>query len=213
MNIVWQSALPPTLCAICVSVLYIQYSTVPQVSVSISAPAQGSRSRELIGATSADDRLLDTITALDAGYPADDREALRSFVVLHDVRRASTSPVFWWFTHLFWCARLATLNRYNQTSNLRRSYRLSLCQRRYCIQSRGTPEGETLHAVRLLRDAGQQGPATLSCNRQSLFFKPLPPLPFSVHKTQTQDDWPTALTTFCIPYFAHTLYASLYYCT
>ncbi|KAI9435744.1 hypothetical protein H4582DRAFT_620317 [Lactarius indigo] len=30
VNIVWQSALPPTLCAICVTVLYIQYTTVPQ---------------------------------------------------------------------------------------------------------------------------------------------------------------------------------------
>ncbi|KAH9068036.1 hypothetical protein EDB83DRAFT_674644 [Lactarius deliciosus] len=31
VNIVWQSALPPTLCAICVSVLYIQYTTVRQL--------------------------------------------------------------------------------------------------------------------------------------------------------------------------------------
>ncbi|KAH8988969.1 hypothetical protein EDB86DRAFT_1995003 [Lactarius hatsudake] len=40
MNIAWKSALPPTLCAICVSVLYIQYTTVRQVGTPISAPAR-----------------------------------------------------------------------------------------------------------------------------------------------------------------------------
>lgn len=32
-NIVWQSALPPTLCTICLSVFYVQYSTVRQTKV------------------------------------------------------------------------------------------------------------------------------------------------------------------------------------
>ncbi|KAH8988989.1 hypothetical protein EDB86DRAFT_2831753 [Lactarius hatsudake] len=56
-NIVWQSALPPTLCA----VLYIQFSSA----------------RQLAGATDADDRLH--VSALDADFPVDDRKALRSF--------------------------------------------------------------------------------------------------------------------------------------
>ncbi|KAH8988973.1 hypothetical protein EDB86DRAFT_400204 [Lactarius hatsudake] len=30
VNIVWRSALPPTLCAICIAVLFIQYTTAPQ---------------------------------------------------------------------------------------------------------------------------------------------------------------------------------------
>ncbi|KAI9448970.1 hypothetical protein BJY52DRAFT_1216092 [Lactarius psammicola] len=30
VNIIWQSALPPTLCAVCMSVFYIRYTTVPQ---------------------------------------------------------------------------------------------------------------------------------------------------------------------------------------
>ncbi|KAH9175781.1 hypothetical protein EDB89DRAFT_2066360 [Lactarius sanguifluus] len=38
VNIVWQSALPPTLCAICVSVLYIQYTTVPQDQLQLWMP-------------------------------------------------------------------------------------------------------------------------------------------------------------------------------
>ncbi|KAN0136622.1 hypothetical protein V8E53_005669 [Lactarius tabidus] len=38
MNIVWQSALPPTLCAICVSVLYIQYTTVRQTQLQLWMP-------------------------------------------------------------------------------------------------------------------------------------------------------------------------------
>ncbi|KAH9060676.1 hypothetical protein EDB87DRAFT_573725 [Lactarius vividus] len=38
VNIVWQSALPPTLCAICVSVLYIQYTTVRQDQLQLWMP-------------------------------------------------------------------------------------------------------------------------------------------------------------------------------
>ncbi|KAH9034528.1 hypothetical protein EDB84DRAFT_1486686 [Lactarius hengduanensis] len=30
VNIIWRSALPPTLCAICIAVLFIQYTTAPQ---------------------------------------------------------------------------------------------------------------------------------------------------------------------------------------
>ena len=90
MNIAWQSALPPTICAICVSILYIQYTTVRQVSAPIShlgllrilvrdsSPERGTLTFSF----------LDTITTLDAGCPADDREALRSFAVLHGVRCA-----------------------------------------------------------------------------------------------------------------------------
>ncbi|KAI9435746.1 hypothetical protein H4582DRAFT_620281 [Lactarius indigo] len=32
VNIVWQSALPPTLCAICISALYLRFSVAPEVS-------------------------------------------------------------------------------------------------------------------------------------------------------------------------------------
>ncbi|KAH8988356.1 hypothetical protein EDB92DRAFT_1031495 [Lactarius akahatsu] len=38
VNIVWQSALPPTLCAICVSVLYIQYTSVRQDQLQLWMP-------------------------------------------------------------------------------------------------------------------------------------------------------------------------------
>ncbi|KAH9162354.1 hypothetical protein EDB89DRAFT_2026150 [Lactarius sanguifluus] len=34
-NIVWQSALPPTLCTICLSVFYVQYSTMRQTNIQI----------------------------------------------------------------------------------------------------------------------------------------------------------------------------------
>ncbi|KAH9034756.1 hypothetical protein EDB85DRAFT_1946640 [Lactarius pseudohatsudake] len=34
-NIVWQSALPPTLCTICLSVIYVQYSTMRQTKMQL----------------------------------------------------------------------------------------------------------------------------------------------------------------------------------
>ncbi|KAF8266026.1 hypothetical protein EI94DRAFT_1803661 [Lactarius quietus] len=37
-NIVWQSALPPTLCSICVAILYIQYTTVRQTQLQLWMP-------------------------------------------------------------------------------------------------------------------------------------------------------------------------------
>ncbi|KAI9435749.1 hypothetical protein H4582DRAFT_620463 [Lactarius indigo] len=38
VNIIWQSALPPTLCAICVAVLYIRYTTVRQNQLQLWMP-------------------------------------------------------------------------------------------------------------------------------------------------------------------------------
>ncbi|KAH9060675.1 hypothetical protein EDB87DRAFT_1831310 [Lactarius vividus] len=38
VNIVWQSALPPTLCAVCLSALYIQYATSPQKRLQLWMP-------------------------------------------------------------------------------------------------------------------------------------------------------------------------------
>ena len=69
-----------------------------QVSVRISSPAHGSLGNvfELTGTLDADDSVspsLDAITALDANYPTDDREALRPFSVLYDVRRFDISCV------------------------------------------------------------------------------------------------------------------------
>lgn len=69
-----------------------------QVSAPISSPAHGSLGNvfELTGTLDADDSVspsLDTITALDANCPTDDREALRPFFVLYDVCRFDISCV------------------------------------------------------------------------------------------------------------------------
>ena len=164
----WQSALPPTLCAVCVSVLYIQYTTVSQVSVSISAPARGSSScsGELTGPRwmlTTGFLLLDAIAALDAGCPTNDWEALRPFLVLHDVRRFDIASV-----SVVHAPCLATPNRYNQIIDLQRSYRRSLCQRRFCLHSCVIPEGVPSRAVKLLRDMGWQAPTTFPCNQLPL---------------------------------------------
>ena len=73
-----------------------------QVSVSISFPACSSLGDvfEPTGALDADGSVspsLDTITALDANCSTDDREALRPFSVLYDVRRFDIF-CFRWFT-------------------------------------------------------------------------------------------------------------------
>src|SRR6266702_4582447 len=79
---------------------------------------------------------LESIAALDADCPADDREALRSFAVLHDVRRLDVACIS--VVHApFLMSCLATLNRHNRPSDLQLSYRRSLCQQRLCIHSRG----------------------------------------------------------------------------
>jgi hypothetical protein len=174
---VWQSALPPTLCAICVSVLYIQYTTVHQVIVSISAPAHGpsSCSRELTGEwmLTTGFSFLDTIAALDAGCPTDDWEVLRPFFVLHDVRRFDIACVSVVHTPC-----LAIPHRYNQIIDLQRSHRRSLCQRRFCIHSHGMLEGVPSRAVKLLRDMGWQAPTIFPCN---LIQNPTTPSFFFFH--------------------------------
>jgi hypothetical protein len=89
---VLQSALLPTVCAICVSALYIRFAIAPRVSPPISSPRRilfRSCSREPTEVTAADYRLLfpERIAVLVAGHPGHDWEALRSFAVLYDVRR------------------------------------------------------------------------------------------------------------------------------
>ena len=63
VNIVWQSALPPTICAICLSGLYIQSSRTPEVSASHFCLCLGFLGRvihqsELIGTADANYRFL-----------------------------------------------------------------------------------------------------------------------------------------------------------
>ena len=88
VNIVWQSALPLTLCAICVAVFYIHSSIAHNVSASHFCPGSGLLwASWFTEATGADFLFSENIAVLAAGYPGDDREALRSLVVAHDVRR------------------------------------------------------------------------------------------------------------------------------
>jgi len=150
---VWQSALPPTLCTICVSVIYIRFSTARQVSALPFYPCSGFFWR-LVRGSSLERRTLTTgfpfsekIAVLADGYPGDDREALRSFAVLHDVRRFDLTCIRISVVHTISDAMsmIVTLGLYNRTSDLQRSYRRSLCQQRPCIHLRGDPpEGETL---------------------------------------------------------------------
>ena len=88
MNIVWQSALPPTLCAICVAVFYVQSALAHNVSASHFCPGSGLLwASWFIGVTVADFLFSENIAVLADGYPDDNREALRSFIVAHNVRR------------------------------------------------------------------------------------------------------------------------------
>src|SRR6266702_3738395 len=93
VNIVWQSALPPTLCAICTFVLYFLFSTAPRVSAPDFCPCSGFCWVLFAGAHWSDGTLTtgfpfsENSAVLVPGCPSDDWEALRSFALLHDVRR------------------------------------------------------------------------------------------------------------------------------
>lgn len=65
------------------------------------------------------------------GHPGDDREALRSFAVLHDVRRIDL--VYTSSSYHFPMLCPAMPNLYNRIGYLRRSYRRLLFQRMLCI--------------------------------------------------------------------------------
>jgi hypothetical protein len=79
------------------------------------------------------------------GYPGDDREALRSFTVLHDVRRFDLASISMFASFPTLC--LATLNLYNRTGDLRHSYRRSLFQWMLRMRIPGAPEEETLRTM------------------------------------------------------------------
>ena len=88
MNIVWQSALPPTLCAICVFVFYIIFSTRPQVSAHDFCPYGGLYWRVVLPiALTTRLPFLGSVGGLVPSYTVNDWEALRPFPPLHDVRR------------------------------------------------------------------------------------------------------------------------------
>jgi hypothetical protein len=115
----------------------------------------------------------------------------------------------------------AILNRCNWMSDLQRLYRPSLCQQRYCICSRGIPEGQTFRVVKF-KVVGRQGPSTLPCNRRhsDRFFQILPFLTFFLlsplrycTKESNSGHLDTIPTICRIRYFAHSLLPHLVYDT
>ena len=119
---------------------------------------------------------------------------------------------------------LAMLNRFNWMTDPQRSYRRSLYQRRYCIPSRGMPEGETFHVAKLPRNVGRQGASTLSCNRVvidspsfSTSYRSFHFLPLSLLHCCIEDLNPghlDTIPTICrIRYFVHSLLSHLIYDT
>ena len=101
------------------------------------------------------------------GSSDDDREALCSFAVLHDVRRFDLASISMFASFLTLC--LATLNLYDRTGDLRRSYRRLLFQRMLCI--RGAPEGETLRAINCRGTWAYEG-CRLLCSQRCHRFHP-----------------------------------------
>ncbi|KAH9064555.1 hypothetical protein EDB87DRAFT_1250478 [Lactarius vividus] len=80
-NIVWQSALPPTLCTICLSIFYVRYATVRQTLTTYFP-------------------FSDKNAVMANSYPGDDREALRSLAVILDQRPTSTTRRATYSTHV-----------------------------------------------------------------------------------------------------------------
>lgn len=111
------------------------------------------------------------ISVLDAGFPADDRQALRSFTALHDVRPLDIACIS--VVRLFLTLYLAILKPYNRKSNLQRSYRHSQYQRGPCFHSRGELEGEKPCVMILLRSMERQGTSTLPYSNTISVFQPL----------------------------------------
>ena len=109
--------------------------------------------RELTGAIGADYGFPfpEKISVLADGSPGNDREAVCSLTVLHNVRRFELASMSMFASFLTLCP--ATLNICNQTSDLRRSYRHSLFHLILCI--RGALEGGDIMCNELSRNVGQ----------------------------------------------------------
>ena len=167
----WQCALPPTLCTICLCVVCVQFSAAHQVSAPVRIFFEN---RGLVCEGlhwSGGYGLLAQRSQVDLEYwPKVIQSMIGKLYVLslyYMMCVVSPSHTSLWFRP-FLMSCLATLNlweeRCNRQNSLQHSYQHSLCQRKYRTHWRGIPELEMSRAIKSMWGVSQQGSLNFLCS-------------------------------------------------